>query len=99
MRFHRKTGFVINALALKYIPNILVKRRISLQLLGKVLWSLVLEEEGVCLAKSVVDKYKELILTEHDNHDIPYTEYLNYKRLVKINIEAKGYMCYCPCPA
>ena len=54
----------------------------------------ILAEDGACLAKSIMDKYIELLNAEYDLSDIPDTECLNYKTLLKINIEAKGYMCY-----
>ena len=57
----------------------------------------ILEEDGACLAKCIMDKYKDLITSEHDVHDIiADTEYTNYKKILKMIIEAKGYMCYCP---
>ena len=56
----------------------------------------VLEEEGVCLAKCVMDKYKELITTKYEVHDIADSEYANYQKILKIIIETKGHMCYCP---
>ena len=43
----------------------------------------ILEEDGVCLAKCVIDKYKELITTEHGMHDVADTEYTNYKKYWK----------------
>ena len=43
-----------------------------------------------------MDKYKELIITNYEIHDIANSEYANYKKLLKFNIEAKGYRCYCP---
>ena len=53
----------------------------------------VLEEDGACLA---MNKYKELINIEYDGHEIADSEYKNYKNLLKIIIEAKRDMCYCP---
>ena len=56
----------------------------------------VLEEDGACLAKCAMNKYKELINTKYNVHEVSDSEYTNYKKLLKIMIEAKGYMCYCP---
>ena len=56
----------------------------------------ILEEDGACLAKCVMDKYKELLITNYEMQDIANSEYINYKKILKINIDAKGFMCYCP---
>ena len=50
----------------------------------------VLEEDGACLAKCAMNIYKELINTKYDMHEIADSEYTNYKKLLKIIIEAKG---------
>ena len=56
----------------------------------------ILREDGACLAKCVMDKYKELITAKYDVHDIADSEYTNYKKILKMVVEANGYMCYCP---
>ena len=43
-----------------------------------------------------MDKYKELMNMNYDMLDIPNSEYINFKKMLKISVEAKGYMCYCP---
>ena len=43
-----------------------------------------------------MDKYRELITTKYNVQDVTDSEYTNYKKILKIIIEAKGYMCYCP---
>ena len=40
----------------------------------------ILEEDGACLAKRVMDKYKALITSIHDVHDIADIEITNYKK-------------------
>ena len=55
-----------------------------------------LEEDGACLAKCVMEKYKELITSKYDVHDIADSEFTNYKKILKMVGEAKGYICYCP---
>ena len=54
-----------------------------------------LEEDGACLAKCVMEKYKELITSKYDVHDSS-SEFTNYKKILKMVVEAKGCMCYCP---
>ena len=39
-----------------------------------------LGEDGTCLAKCIMDKYKELLISQHDVHDIGDSEYTNYKK-------------------
>ena len=56
----------------------------------------ILGEDGACLAKSVMDKYKMLITSKYDVHEIPDTEYTNYKKILKLVVEANGFTCYCP---
>ena len=41
-----------------------------------------------------MDKYKELLISQYDVHDVADSEYTNYKKVLKI-VEANGYMCYC----
>ena len=55
-----------------------------------------LGEDGACLAKCIMDKYKELLISRYDVHDVADSEYTNYKKILKIVVEANGYMCYCP---
>ena len=56
----------------------------------------ILGEDGACLARSVMDRYKMLITSKYDVHEIPDTECTNYKKVLKIVVEANGYTCYCP---
>ena len=44
----------------------------------------------------VMEKYKELITAKYDLHDIADSKYTNYKKILKMVVEANGYMCYCP---
>ena len=42
-----------------------------------------------------MDKYKELLISQYDVHDVADSKYTNYKKILKIVVEANDYMCYC----
>ena len=46
-----------------------------------------------CNRQVQMDKYKMLVTSKYDVHEIPDTECTNYKKIV---VEANGYTCYCP---
>ena len=37
-----------------------------------------LEEDGACLAKCIMDKYKELLISQYDVHDVADSKYTTY---------------------
>ena len=56
----------------------------------------ILVDDGACLASSIIDMYKGLIHKKYPSHDVANSEFLSYKNILKMNIEAKGYNSYCP---
>ena len=50
----------------------------------------MLEEDGACLAKCVMEKYKELLITNYAIQDTAKSEFINYKKILKSILRLKA---------